>query len=80
MRAARRPASRHSVKGCASLGYVEGKNIVIEYRYAEGKLDRLNEFAAELVRLRWTHRDSGCISDPCRQGSHFDDSRCHGAG
>ena len=33
-------------------GYVEGQNITFEYRYAEGKLDRLPEFAAELVRLR----------------------------
>lgn len=34
------------------LGYVEGKNILIEIRYAEGNRDRLREFAMELVQLK----------------------------
>jgi ABC-type uncharacterized transport system substrate-binding protein len=39
-------------QGLRDLGYVEGKNIIIEWRDAEGKLDRLSELAAELVRLK----------------------------
>jgi len=39
-------------QGLRDLGYEEGKNIVIEWRAAEGKLDRLDELAAELVRLK----------------------------
>jgi putative ABC transport system substrate-binding protein len=47
--------SRASVEafqqGLRDLGYVEGQNLAIEYRYAEGKGERLPELAAELVRL-----------------------------
>jgi putative ABC transport system substrate-binding protein len=39
-------------RGLRGLGYVEGNNIVLELRYAEGKFDRLPALAAELVRLR----------------------------
>ena len=39
-------------QGLREFGYIEGKNIIIEYRYAEGRSERLPEFAEELVRLR----------------------------
>src|SRR5919106_772713 len=39
-------------QGLRDLGYVEGKNIRIEYRYAEGKTDRLRELAPDIARLK----------------------------
>jgi putative ABC transport system substrate-binding protein len=38
--------------GLRDLGYVEGKNILVEYRYADGKPGRLSELAAEIVQLK----------------------------
>jgi putative ABC transport system substrate-binding protein len=38
--------------GLRDLGHVEGKNLTIEYRYADGRYDRLPRFAAELVRMK----------------------------
>ena len=40
------------VEGLRQLGYVEGKDIAFEFRSADGRLDRLPELAAELVRLK----------------------------
>ncbi len=39
-------------RGLSEDGYVEGKNIALDYRWAEGRLDRLSEMAADLVRRR----------------------------
>src|SRR5262245_5368704 len=38
-------------QGLHDLGYVEGQNLIMEYRYAEGKPERLPDLAAELVQL-----------------------------
>ena len=39
-------------KGLKELGYIEGQNIHVEYRFAGGSIERLAEFAAELVRIK----------------------------
>ena len=60
------------------LGYVEGRNIRFEYRYADGFLDRLPTLAEELVRLEL--RESSCRGPPARepgsaQGHRYDPDR-----
>jgi putative ABC transport system substrate-binding protein len=39
-------------QGLLDLGYVEGRNVIIEYRFADGRLDRFPQFATELVRVK----------------------------
>jgi ABC-type uncharacterized transport system substrate-binding protein len=52
--------------GLRDLGYLEGKNVLIDYRWAEGNYDRLSDLAGELVRLRVdilvTHGTPGTIA------------------
>ena len=50
--ASNRRALETFLQGLRDLGYVEGRNVVIEYRDAEGKLERLPALAAELVALK----------------------------
>ena len=63
------------LEGLQGLGYVDGKSIAIEYRYAEGKVERLPDLASELVQLKpdviwlsgWAPHESQ--QQPLRPGS-----------
>ena len=73
-----RPASRLSA-GSARAWLRGGKNIVIEYRYAEGKPDRLTQLAAELVRLKVDIIVTGgpTVTRLAKEATVYD-SHCHG--
>ncbi len=49
---ARSPRIAAFLKGLHDLGWIEGQNLVIEWRFAEGQLGRLTELAADLVRIK----------------------------
>ena len=66
------------LQGLRDLGYLEGKNIVIEWRSAEGKLDRLAALAAELVRLKVDrHRHGWAGGYQSSEGSNDHNPHCH---
>src|SRR5438132_9175161 len=56
-------------QGLHDLGYVEGQNLVIESRYAEGRAERLPDLAAELVRLPVDVMVAAAI-EPIRAAQH----------
>ena len=56
-------------KGLENAGYVEGRNVGIEFRFAEGQNDRLPELAADLVRRRVAVIVAGGTSGPAKQAT-----------
>jgi putative ABC transport system substrate-binding protein len=67
-------------QGLRELGYVEGKNIVIEWRRHEGKVDRLPALATELVRLKVDVIVVTGVRFTLSQRGHRHNSHCHGCG
>jgi len=57
-------------RGLKEAGYVEGRNLIIEFRWAEGRYNRLPAFATELVRLPVALIIAAGGSDPARAAKH----------
>ncbi len=75
------PAFVAFVEALRQLGWIEGKNVVFVYRYADNRLDRLPELAEELVRLKVdVIVTAGNTSTACCQARHHDDTHCYGGG
>ena len=61
------PVVRAFTQGLRDLGYAEGRNLFLECRSAEGRLERLEAIVAELVDRPRPH-DPAVDPDPCRRG------------
>jgi putative ABC transport system substrate-binding protein len=48
------PTTDAFLHGLRELGYVEGQNLAVEWRWGRGSTERFSDFAAEVVRLKWT--------------------------